>query len=110
MTISTTGDALVEVLSRMGVNVTTVGDSEIGGHCPVHVYTTGREDGSPSWSMNSTTGLWICYSCGARGNLPHLVSTLTEVALEPTHQIIHCHAPQVMRLELVRHLCACVLL
>lgn len=77
MTISTTGDALVEVLSRLGVNVTTVGDSEIGGHCPVHVYTTGREDGSPSWSMNSNTGLWICYSCGARGNLPHLVSTLT---------------------------------
>jgi hypothetical protein len=27
--------------------------------------------------MNASTGLWICYSCGAKGNLPHLVTTLT---------------------------------
>ena len=54
--ISTTGNDLAGALTRLGVNVTTVGESEIGGHCPIH------DDNSPSWSMNVTTGLWICYA------------------------------------------------
>ena len=68
---------LADVLQRLGVSVSRVGEREITGRCPVHFKTTGKEDRSPSWSMNSTTGLWICYSCGARGTLSHLVSELT---------------------------------
>ena len=69
--ISTTGNDLAGALTRLGVNVTTVGDSEIGGHCPVH------DDHSPSWSMNINTGLWICYACGATGNLSQLALRLS---------------------------------
>jgi|TARA_B110001454_G_scaffold217588_1_gene243301 hypothetical protein len=69
--ISTTGNDLAGALTRLGVNVTTVGDSEIGGHCPVHA------DNSPSWSMNINTGLWICYACGATGNLSQLALRLS---------------------------------
>ena len=73
-----TGDQLVAVLERLGVAITTVGDTEVGGRCPVHHLTVGKEDRSPSWSMNLYSGLWICYSCGAKGNLSHLVLQLTD--------------------------------
>ena len=56
-----TGDQLVAVLERLGVAITTVGDTEVGGRCPVHHLTVGKEDRSPSWSMNLYSGLWICY-------------------------------------------------
>jgi hypothetical protein len=74
---STTGDDLVDVLTRLGVDITNVTDTEIGGRCPVHALVTGKEDRTPSWSMNSSNGLWICYACGARGNLTHLVGELS---------------------------------
>ena len=73
-----TGDQLVAVLERLGVIITTVGDTEVGGRCPVHHLTVGKEDRSPSWSMNLYSGLWICYSCGAKGNLSQLVLQLTD--------------------------------
>lgn len=68
---------IADVLRQLGVDVRRVGEKEISGRCPVHVKHTGKEDRSPSWSMNASTGLWICYACGARGTLSHLVSELT---------------------------------
>jgi hypothetical protein len=65
------------VLETAGVEVTKVGDREIMGRCPVHVRTVGREDRSPSWSINASTGLWICFSCGARGTLSSLLRELS---------------------------------
>jgi DNA primase len=75
-----TGNDLVAVLERLGVDITTVGETEVGGRCPVHLAATGKEDHSPSWSMNSDTGLWLCYACGSRGNLSQLVAQLTGTA------------------------------
>jgi hypothetical protein len=78
MTAAATGTtSLVDVLRNIGVEVTNVGEREIGGRCPVHITRTGKADGSPSWSMNATTGAWICFSCGARGSLMGLVQELT---------------------------------
>ncbi len=68
---------LAEVLRQLGVDVVRVGDTEISARCPVHLRNTGKVDRSPSWSMNASSGLWLCYSCGARGTLSHLVSDLT---------------------------------
>lgn len=68
---------IAEALKGLGVDVVRVGDTEISARCPVHIKTTGKADRSPSWSMNASNGLWICYSCGARGTLSHLVSELT---------------------------------
>lgn len=65
------------VLESLGVDVRRAGEREISGCCPVHLRRTGKVDRSPSWSMNSSTGLWICYSCGAKGTLSSLVSELT---------------------------------
>jgi hypothetical protein len=68
---------LGNVLKSLGVDVRRAEGREISGRCPVHKRVTGREDGSPSWSMSAETGLWICFSCGARGTLSMLVSELT---------------------------------
>ena len=78
MTVVETGTtSLVDVLTNIGVEITNVGEREIGGRCPVHLARTGKADGSPSWSMNASTGAWICFSCGARGSLMGLVQDLT---------------------------------
>lgn len=67
----------VDILQELGVDVRRSNGQEISGCCPVHERRTGRADHSPSWSMNATTGLWICHSCGARGTLAGLISELT---------------------------------
>lgn len=87
---SMTSDDLAAVLSNLGVDVRRADGKEISGRCPVHAKVTGREDRSPSWSMSVSTGLWICFSCGARGNLPMLVSQLTgdQDSLMAVHRII----------------------
>lgn len=78
MTAVVTGTTnLADVLRNIGVEITNIGEREIGGRCPVHAARTGKEDKSPSWSMNASTGAWICFSCGARGSLMGLVQELT---------------------------------
>ena len=67
---------LAELLSSAGVEIRSAGEREITGKCPVHVRTTGKEDRSPSWSINAETGLWICFSCGAKGTLSMLLAEL----------------------------------
>lgn len=75
MTTGTTD--IASVLQELGVDIRRTSGREISGCCPVHEKRTGREDRSPSWSMNAESGLWICHSCGARGTLAGLVSELT---------------------------------
>jgi len=68
---------IARLLESVGVEIKRVGEREITGKCPVHIRTVGRHDNSPSWSMNANTGLWICFSCGARGSLSSLLYELT---------------------------------
>jgi len=70
-------DDLTEVLTGLGIEIKRIQSDEINGRCPVHHLTKGRESSRYSWYMNSETGLWYCFSCGARGNLSMLVSQLT---------------------------------
>lgn len=78
MTIMTTGITnFRDVLTALGVDVRRESGNEIIGCCPVHEKHTGKADRSPSWSMNASTGLWLCHSCGARGNLPQLITEIT---------------------------------
>lgn len=67
---------LASILASAGVELKRIGEREITGKCPVHIRTVGREDRSPSWSINAHSGLWICFSCGARGTLSSLLSEL----------------------------------
>lgn len=84
--MTTSGD-LATMLSDLGVDIRRSEGKEITGRCPVHIKTVGKEDRSPSWSMNAETGLWICFSCGARGTLSMLVSELT--GEEDTLLLVH---------------------
>lgn len=65
------------VLQDLGVELKNIGEREITGKCPVHRRVTGRDDGHPSWSMNAESGLWLCFSCGARGTLSMLIYELS---------------------------------
>lgn len=78
MTIMTTGITnFRDVLDALGVDVRRESGNELIGCCPVHEKKTGKPDRSPSWSMNASTGLWLCHSCGSRGNLPQLIAEIT---------------------------------
>jgi hypothetical protein len=46
--------------------------------CPMHHIRTGRADNSPSWWINTETGMHICFSCGYKGNLLQLVCDINE--------------------------------
>jgi len=69
-------------------NLITLGiDYRASGHeftapCPMHLQRTGREDLHPSWSINATTGLFICYSCHYRGSMYTLIADMTGVTIE----------------------------
>lgn len=70
-------DDLSAVLTGLGVDVYRVHGDEINARCPVHHLAKGRESSRYSWYINSDSGLWHCFTCGSRGNLPMLVSSLS---------------------------------
>ena len=67
---------ITDLLTSIGIEVVKAGQ-EIKARCPVHVKRTGKEDNNPSFYINAESGLWLCYSCGARGNLSHLIAEMT---------------------------------
>lgn len=81
MTITKTKEktlALIDADYLEALGVQTAGGNlrDIRGYCPVHHLVKGRPDSHPSWYMNTTTGAWLCFSCGQRGSLRYLVSLL----------------------------------
>lgn len=68
---------IASVLEDLGVEIKRVSGDEIQGRCPLHHLFKGRPSTRYSWYMNSDTGLFICHTCGSRGNLPILISQLT---------------------------------
>lgn len=91
---------LVSLLESAGVQISRVSDREITGKCPVHVRVVGREDNSPSWSINATSGLWICFSCGARGTLSYLLSELLgDSAVTAQRFLINAGMERLMRVD-----------
>jgi hypothetical protein len=63
-------------LDKLGVVVTSAGETQIKGLCPVHHLVTGRADEHPSWYINSATGAWMCHSCKQHGSLTYLVQLM----------------------------------
>lgn len=66
-----------DMLEAAGVQALRVSSKEIHGRCPMHRQRTGREDRHPSWSINRTTFLHSCFSCGYAGTLTDLLVDLT---------------------------------
>jgi hypothetical protein len=61
-----------EVLEALDIDFDIKGN-EANGLCPMHKERTGKEDRSPSWWVNLTTGQHTCFSCHYKGGLLHLV-------------------------------------
>lgn len=68
---------LVDVLEDVGVEVHKITGDEIQCRCPVHYKVKGRESHRYTFYLNIDTGLWHCFTCGARGNLYQLISEMT---------------------------------
>lgn len=68
---------LMDILDQLGVEVHKHSGDEINGRCPVHHKVKGRDSSRFSWYINSDTGLWTCFTCGASGSLSMLLSELT---------------------------------
>lgn len=66
------GDVLA-CLEELGVEVLRVSGDEALGRCPEHEKNTGSPDRHPSWSCNTETGLYGCFSCKAGGRFVSLV-------------------------------------
>jgi hypothetical protein len=65
------------VLDALGIQYDERG-VEAHALCPMHHVRTGRSDNSPSWWINTETGMHICFSCGYKGNLFQLVCDINE--------------------------------
>lgn len=70
---------VADVLTELGVEIKHTRGEEIVGRCPVHHRHKGRPSTrADSWGLNSESGLWHCWTCGARGNLHQLISSLSD--------------------------------
>jgi hypothetical protein len=67
---------VLTMLSAAGVQGLRDGRREVEGLCPNPLHN----DTHPSWSINKTTGLHHCFSCGYKGTLTALLVELTGVA------------------------------
>ena len=65
------------VLEALGVQYTQRA-AEYQALCPMHERRTGAQDNTPSWYINADTGQHICFSCGYKGNITHLVCDVNE--------------------------------
>lgn len=61
----------------MGVDIKRQTGDELNCRCPVHHLYKGRPSDGYSFYINVDTGLWQCFTCGARGGLPSLVAQVT---------------------------------
>ena len=68
---------LQSILGNLGITALRETRKEIFGRCPMHEQRTGRRDEHPSWSMNRTTFVHSCFSCGYKGTLNGLLIDLT---------------------------------
>lgn len=80
--------SVLQTVERLGIDGKVQGDELIAA-CPAHKDRTGKADAHPSWSINLTKGVFLCFSCGWKGSLRSLVEYLTgekyqrEVDLDP---------------------------
>ena len=68
---------LRDTLEAAGIQGLRETPKELVGRCPGHFERTGHEDHKPSWSVNKTTYVHFCFSCGYKGTLTQLLTDLT---------------------------------
>lgn len=65
-------------VDALGIEGELSGD-EFVARCPMHLARTGKEDRSPSWSINTSSGLFLCFSCGYSGSVVRLIADMKNV-------------------------------
>ena len=70
---------ITDVLDRLGLDYEIRGD-EAYAMCPQHLSRTGKEDANPSWSINTETGMHLCFSCGYKGSVTTLVADQEKIS------------------------------
>lgn len=73
---------ITSILSNAGIGPLRVSGDEVHAPCPMHAQRTGSEDHHPSWSINTTTFVHLCFSCGYKGTLNGLLLDVTGAAPE----------------------------
>lgn len=68
------------VLDELGITVLRVTGEEAIAHCAMHAERTGKPDRHPSWSCNTETGAFNCFSCGWSGPFLRLVADLLSLS------------------------------
>lgn len=64
---------IIGLLVGAGIKNVRDGGKEVSGSCPMHLHRIGRTDSHASWSINKTTFLHHCFSCGYSGTLTGLL-------------------------------------
>lgn len=75
------GDVL-GALDELGIWVLRVEGNEANARCAAHFERVGKEDRHPSWSCNTDTGVFNCFSCGWKGPFALLVTEVLGVSWE----------------------------
>jgi hypothetical protein len=60
------------VIAALELDVEVKGREALG-LCPMHLERTGKQDHSPSWWINLSSGQHTCFSCGYKGSLLQLI-------------------------------------
>jgi len=77
-----------EVLESLGLEYSER-SAEANALCPAHFARTGREDHSPSWWINLESGMHICFSCGYKGNILHLVCDVLQFYTKTAEGVVY---------------------
>lgn len=72
------GDVLA-CMDELGMQNTRQVEDEITAACPMHEVRTGKPDRHPSFSVNSESGVFNCFSCGYKGPFVVLVRDLLKM-------------------------------
>lgn len=67
-----------QVLEDYGVEQIHESGKQLTCCCPL----PGHRDTNPSFSINSETGLFICFGCGKKGNYFHFISLMEEITYD----------------------------
>lgn len=79
---------LLPLLEDLGIQGLRERGDEITGLCSMHAARTGRHDRHASWSINTDSGAFQCFSCGWSGNLAHLYLDLTGSIPPDIHMMV----------------------
>lgn len=69
-----------KALVALDIDIISMGNDEIRGHCPMHEEKGGKKGSPGDWNINAETGLHNCWSCGYSGSIVGLVCEMLDLS------------------------------